>query len=129
MPSKTGKTFSSTLTLSTNFNNNNFNLSTSSFMNQNHNKSAHSEQFQISNLENTISNTFNQLIEWAEFDFTNPVLKEIARIFNLNLSYLQGKTHEQKRVYVLEKIHEEVEKIMGEGFNRFETSTVGVADD
>ncbi len=76
-------------------------------------------------MENTISSTFNQLVEWAEFDFTSPVLKEIARIFNLNLSYLQGKTKEEKRTYVLEKIHEEVEKMVGEGFGGFETTSVG----
>jgi hypothetical protein len=42
---------------------------------------------------------------------------------------LQGKTQEQKRAFVLEKIHEEVERIIGEGFNGFETSTVGVTED
>jgi hypothetical protein len=52
------------------------------------------------------------------------VLKEIARLFNLNLTYIQGKTKEEKRTYVLEKIHEEVEKMVGEGFGAFESSTV-----
>ncbi len=53
------------------------------------------------------------------------MLKEIARLFNLNLTYIQGKTKEEKRTYVLEKIHEEVEKMVGEGFGTFESSTVG----
>ncbi len=52
------------------------------------------------------------------------MLKEIARLFNLNLTYIQGKTKEEKRTYVLEKIHEEVEKMVGEGFGAFESSTV-----
>ncbi len=53
------------------------------------------------------------------------MLKEIARIFNLNLAYLQGKTKEEKKTYVLEKIHEEVEKMVGEGFGGFEATSVG----